>query len=157
MEPCPYIEVMTNTQTAKHQIVCPNCAAINRVPTNKSVSKAKCGKCQSKLMDGQPAELTDANFAKFIAKTSIPVVVDFWAPWCGPCKMMGPEFSKAATQMEPAVRFVKLNTQDHQNTATKYKIQGIPAMILFKSGQPVAHLAGARRVDEIKSWIESNM
>lgn len=108
-------------------------------------------------MDGHPVDLTDANFARFIAKTSIPVVVDFWAPWCGPCKMMGPEFAKAASAMEPNVRFVKLNTQDHQNTAAKYKIQGIPAMILFKDGQAVAHLAGVRRSGEIKSWIESNI
>ena len=141
----------------KTQIVCPNCGAVNRVAKDKPASTAKCGKCKAKLFSGHPVDLTDANFAKVITKTSIPVVVDFWAPWCGPCKMMGPEFAKAATALEPAVRFVKLNTQDHQNTAVKYKIQGIPAMIIFKNGQPVAHLAGARRADEIKSWIESNI
>lgn len=140
-----------------NQIVCPHCLAVNRIAADKPALAAKCGKCKSKLFTGTPTDLTDANFAKFIGKTDIPVVVDFWAPWCGPCKMMGPEFSKAASAMEPNVRFVKLNTQDHQNAAAKYKIQGIPAMILFKNGQPVAHLAGARRADEIKSWIAGNI
>ena len=140
-----------------NQIVCPSCTAVNRIPKSKPAKAAKCGKCKSKLFTGQPVDLTDANFAKFINKTSIPVVVDFWAPWCGPCKMMGPEFAKAAADMEPKVRFVKLNTQDHQHTAAKYKIQGIPAMILFKNGQPVDHIAGVRRAGEIKSWITSNI
>ena len=140
-----------------NQIVCPNCLAVNRIPESKPAQTARCGKCKFQLFTGQPIDLTDANFDKFTAKTSIPVVVDFWAPWCGPCKMMSPEFSKAASKMEPNVRFVKLNTQDHQNTAAKYKIQGIPAMILFKNGQSVAHLAGVRRANEIKSWIEGNI
>ncbi len=140
-----------------NQIICPYCQAINRIAEDKPSLLAKCGKCRSKLFSGQPIDLTDASFSKFVEKTSIPVVVDFWAPWCGPCKMMGPEFSKAANAMEPNVRFVKLNTQDNPSTAAKYKIQGIPAMILFKNGQSVAHLAGARRADEIKSWIAGNI
>ena len=144
---------MTLSQT----IVCPHCSAVNRVSASKPALNAKCGKCKAPLFSGVPAELTDASFAKMIAKTSIPIVVDFWAPWCGPCKMMGPEFSKAAQALEPKVRFAKLNTQDHQVTASKYRIQGIPNMILFKEGKPAAQQAGAMRQDQIISWIEANL
>jgi len=140
-----------------NQIVCPHCQAVNRVPAAKSARAAKCGKCKRPLFAGTPAELTDQTFAKMIAKTDVPVVVDFWAPWCGPCKMMGPEFAKAAQQLEPKIRFAKLNTQDHQLTASKYRIQGIPNMILFKNGVPVAQQAGALQAEQIKSWLESKI
>ncbi len=139
------------------QIVCPHCGAVNRIPSGKPVSGAKCGKCKKALFDGHPVELNDRNFDKFVSKTSVPVVVDFWAPWCGPCKMMAPEYAKAAQAVEPRARFAKLNTQDNQQTAAKHRIQGIPALIIFKNGQPVAHLSGARPASEIKSWVESNI
>ncbi|HHI89187.1 MAG TPA: thioredoxin TrxC [Hellea balneolensis] len=140
-----------------NQIVCPHCMAVNRIPANKPATSAKCGKCKKPLFGDHPAELTDATFDKFVSKTSVPVVVDFWAPWCGPCKMMAPEYAKAAKAVEPKARFAKLNTQDNQHTATKHRIQGIPALIIFKNGQPVAHLAGARPAGEIRSWVESNI
>ena len=139
------------------QIVCPSCQATNRLPASKMPRVAKCGKCKLPLFSGVPADLTDQTFSKMITKTDIPVVVDFWAPWCGPCKMMGPEFAKAAQELEPKIRFAKLNTQDHQLTANKYRIQGIPNMILFKSGAPIAQKAGALQTVQIKSWLESNL
>lgn len=139
------------------QIVCPHCHAVNRIPGERPMAQAKCGKCKDKLFSGAPAELTDRTFRKAISKSDIPVVVDFWAPWCGPCKMMGPEFAKAAGDMEPKVRFAKLNTQDNQQIAVQYRIQSIPNLALFKGGQLAAQQPGAMSADQIKAWIEAHL
>lgn len=139
------------------QIVCPSCGAINRIPAGKPVEKAKCGKCGGRLFAGKPVDVNDALFARMVAKNSIPVVADFWAEWCGPCKMMAPEFAKAAAEMEPRVRFVKLDTERHPATAAQFGIRSIPTMILFKNGQPVAQTAGAMSASQIRQWIESNL
>lgn len=139
------------------QIVCPHCQAVNRIPDDRPMAAAKCGKCKGKLFTGAPVELTDRTFSKAISKSHIPVVVDFWAPWCGPCKMMGPEFAKAAMDMEPEVRFAKLNTEDNQHIAGQYRIQSIPNLVMFKNGKPVAQQPGAMSADQIKSWIRSHL
>ena len=103
-------------------ICCPGCNVVNRVPNSKLADKPKCGSCRDPLFGGKPVELTSTNFSKVINKTDIPVVVDFWAPWCGPCKMMAPIFEQAAATVEPRVRMAKLNTEVAQNIASKYGI-----------------------------------
>ncbi len=139
-----------------NQIVCPSCSAINRVPDDKPAAAAKCGKCGGALFSGKPVELSEANFSKHITRSSIPVVVDFWAEWCGPCKMMGPEFAKAASALEPEYRMAKLDTEAAQNVAAQYGIQSIPMLMIFKNGKVVAQQPGAMPANQIEAWVRAN-
>ena len=137
-------------------IVCPHCNATNRIPAERLSDKPKCGKCHQALFDGHPVELTGETFSKMIARTDIPVVVDFWAPWCGPCKMMAPAFQQAAQQLQPNVRLAKVNTEDHQMIGARYQIRSIPTMVIFKNGQEVARQSGAMSASDIVRWVRSN-
>jgi thioredoxin 2 len=137
-------------------IVCPHCNATNRIPAERLSDKPKCGKCHQPLFDGHPVELTGETFSKMIARTDIPVVVDFWAPWCGPCKMMAPAFQQAAQQLQPNVRLAKVNTEDHQMIGARYQIRSIPTMVIFKNGQEVARQSGAMSASDIVRWVRSN-
>ncbi len=136
------------------EIVCPNCAAVNRVPPEKDAKAARCGKCGEALFGGPPAELDDRSFARQITRSSVPVVVDFWADWCGPCKMMAPEFAKAAQALEPAVRFAKLDTEAAQQTAAAHGIRSIPTMIVFHKGREIARQSGAMPAGHIVQWVK---
>lgn len=141
--------------TTSH-IVCPNCDAINRIETQRMTNKPICGRCKQPLFQGSAVELNDKTFSKHISKNDIPVVVDFWAAWCGPCKMMAPAFQQTATQLEPHVRFAKLDTENNPQTATQFNIRSIPTMILFKKGQEIARQAGAMSKAQISQWIQAN-
>jgi thioredoxin 2 len=137
-------------------IVCPHCHAINRIPRTRLTDKPRCGKCKLALFTGHPIELNDHNFSQFIMKSDLPIVVDFWADWCGPCKMMAPAFAQASAQLEPRAILTKLNTELAQQTAAKFAIRSIPSLILFKNGKEVSRQAGALNLPQIVQWVNMN-
>jgi len=136
-------------------IACPSCGAVNRVPEEKLTQHPKCGRCKQELFTGHPVDLTSQNFTSVVDKTGLPVVVDFWASWCGPCKMMAPVFEQVTNSLEPKARFAKLNTEAAQNIAAQYGIRSIPTLIIFKQGKEVARQAGAMDKSSLIQFVQS--
>jgi len=138
-------------------IVCPHCGGINRVPSERLNDKPACGKCHKTVLDGLPVNLGSHNFDRFISNNDLPVVVDFWAAWCGPCKMMAPAFSQLASQMSSQIRFAKVNTEQAQDIAARFNIRSIPTLILFKNGKEVDRVSGALDQTGMKQWLVSSL
>ncbi|HEX5489233.1 MAG TPA: thioredoxin TrxC [Rhodanobacteraceae bacterium] len=137
-------------------VVCPHCEAVNRVPPDRLGAAPTCGRCHLPLFEGRPVELDEATFDRHLARNDIPMLVDFWAPWCGPCKMMAPEFVKAAAQLEPRVRLAKVDTEAQPSLGTRYGIRSIPTLALFRGGNEVARQAGAMHTAGIVQWTQSH-
>jgi thioredoxin 2 len=125
------------------RVVCPHCKSVNNVPQRDSYAKANCGKCKSSLFETKPIELTTVNFDEIIVNSDIPVIVDFWAPWCGPCKMMAPNFEKSAKNFPLKAIFVKVNTENEQHLGARFGIRSIPTIIVFKGGKELHRVSGA--------------
>ncbi len=134
-------------------INCPNCLATNRLPDERLTDKPNCGKCKKPLFAGKPMELHPGNVAATMDNNDIPIVVDCWAPWCGPCRSFAPVFEQAAAQLEPKARFAKLNTEAVPSIAQRWRIQSIPTLMVFKDGKEVARMSGAMPLPQFKQWL----
>ncbi|HRY87581.1 MAG TPA: thioredoxin TrxC [Rubrivivax sp.] len=138
-----------NTAADTVHVPCAHCGATNRIPAARLAEDPVCGRCGAALLDGRPIELTDADFDRVAGRSDLPVVVDFWAPWCGPCRQMAPQFAQAAGAMKGRALFVKVNSDDSPRTAARFGIRSIPTLVKLQRGDEVARVAGARPAGQI--------
>lgn len=139
------------------QVVCPKCQRANRIRSDRPAPSARCGQCRSPLFTGEPLALGSQDFDLHVGRTGVPVVVDFWAPWCGPCRTMAPAFSKAAADLEPRARLAKVNTEAHPDLAARYGIRSIPTTVIFRQGREVARISGALDQTGLVRWISQHL
>ena len=144
------------------QIVCPHCEALNRLPDNALQDKSRaqaaiCGKCKQRLFTSEPLVVNQQQFERQLQKSDVPLVVDFWAAWCGPCKMMAPVFHQAAAKLEPQVRLLKVDTESEQALASRYAVRSIPTIMIFSAGQEKARIAGALDLNRLLAWVNQNL
>lgn len=138
-------------------LVCPHCDAVNRVPQSRLADTPNCGQCKRPLFTGEPLELDARRLGRHLERTELPIVIDFWAPWCGPCRMMAPAFQQAANTLEPRVRLIKVNTEIEQALAARFAIRSIPTLAIFKAGREIARQSGALDLVSLKHWIDRHL
>lgn len=138
-------------------IMCPHCGGLNRVADEKLSKQANCGKCQQSLFPGKPIEMNGEQFLRALNKSDQPLVVDFWAPWCGPCQGFAPTFAQAASNFEPRARFVKINTEAEQQIGAQFGIRSIPTLAVFQSGKELTRMSGAMDYGNFSQWLEQNL
>lgn len=138
-------------------VVCPHCDGVNRLPAAKIADRGVCGSCKNELFQGRPLDLSQERFLKHINRSQIPLLVDFWAAWCGPCKMMAPVFAEAAAELEPYLRLIKVDTESARELSSQLNIKSIPTLILFSHGKEKARIAGALDKQNLIAWVKQNI